>query len=75
MAEVKSTTRANEEKQLRLGLGQVLRYCYLLRGASLHPRAVLVTERKPSDPGWIDLARDLDVTLVWPGGFDRIDLS
>jgi hypothetical protein len=31
VAEVKSITRDNEEHQLRLGLGQLLRYCHLLR--------------------------------------------
>jgi hypothetical protein len=32
VAEVKSLTAANEERQLRLGLGQVLRYTHLLAG-------------------------------------------
>src|SRR5439155_4125074 len=36
VAEVKSITEANEEKQLRLGLGQVLRYRQLLRQRCAH---------------------------------------
>lgn len=61
VAEVKSLTTTNEEKQLRLGLGQVLRYRHAL-GA----RAVLAIERKPSDHRWLDLCDDLGVMLVWP---------
>ena len=50
VAEVKSTMR-NEEKQLRLDLGQVLRYANLLdpnRGVV----PVLVAERQSSDRTW-----------------------
>lgn len=50
VAEVKSLTEANEEHQLRLGLGQVLRYRHALLGR-FHPvRPVLVVEREPCDP-------------------------
>jgi hypothetical protein len=34
VAEVKSVTPANEERQLRLGLGQLLRYRWMLSAAS-----------------------------------------
>lgn len=76
VAEVKSVTSANEEKQLRLGLGQVLRYRHLLhRDESGTTEAVLVAEREPSDPSWVDLADAVGVTLVWPGAFERLRAS
>jgi len=65
VAEVKSITDQNEEEQLRLGLGQVLRYRYRLRELG-HERvvAVLVPERTPHDPSWIDLCHQLGVVLL-----------
>ena len=71
VAEVKSLTDANEEKQLRLGLGQVLRYRHLLRGSHPSVTAVLVIEREPVDVSWAELCRDLDVALCWPGCFEE----
>jgi hypothetical protein len=65
IAEIKSVTNANEEKQLRLGLGQVLRYCHMLETkAKVH--GVLVIERAPSDQSWIDLCEAHNILLVWP---------
>ena len=67
VAEVKSLTHTNEEVQLRLGLGQVLRYRHQL--ASLYDRAVvpvLITERQPSDSSWNSLCASLGVVLLWP---------
>ena len=57
VAEVKSITADNEEEQLRLGLGQVLRYRQRLSALG-HQRviAVLVPERQPPDP-WIAPAK------------------
>jgi hypothetical protein len=75
VAEVKSTTISNEEKQLRLGLGQVLRYRQLLARTGCEARAVLAVERKPSDETWITLCRELRVDLVWPGHFDSTERS
>jgi hypothetical protein len=49
VAEVKSITPQNEERQLRLGLGQVLRYRSLLRTVGHDVRAVLVAENEPQD--------------------------
>jgi hypothetical protein len=66
VAEVKSSTTNNEERQLRLGLGQVLRYRHLLRTRG-QVRCVLAIERPPSDPDWSHLCSDLGVRLVWPG--------
>jgi hypothetical protein len=65
VAEVKSLTAENEEKQLRLGLGQVLRYAYQLsRNGFIAP--VLVVERCPRDLGWEELCRRLGIILAWP---------
>jgi hypothetical protein len=65
VAEIKSITNANEEKQLRLGLGQVLRYCHLLKERG-NTQGVLVIERAPSDQTWIDLCKAHNILLVWP---------
>jgi hypothetical protein len=70
IAEVKSLTKANEEKQLRLGLGQLLRYRQVL--SSKGPvRAVLVAERQPTDETWEALCRELNVMLLWPGNWNE----
>lgn len=66
VAEVKSITLANEEKQLRLGLGQVLRYRQLLGRSGCAAVAVLMVERQPSDPTWQPLCDELGVLLAWP---------
>ena len=58
VAEVKSTTQSNEEKQLRLGLGQVLRYRQLLAGGSVDVPRCACIEKTPSDPGWLGLCSD-----------------
>jgi hypothetical protein len=64
-AEVKSITADNEEQQLRLGLGQVLRYRQRLAALG-HDRvvAVLVPEHQPRDPSWRELCQDLGVVLL-----------
>ena len=65
VAEVKSITAGNEEHQLRLGLGQVLRYRQRLAALG-HARvvAVLVPERQPRDPSWRELCQHLGVVLL-----------
>jgi hypothetical protein len=68
IAEIKSVTESNEEKQLRLGLGQVLRYCHVLKTKG-NTRGVLVIERAPSDATWIDLCEAHNVLLAWPEVF------
>ena len=71
VSEVKSLSSSNEEKQLRLGLGQVLRYRdTMTRQQSLPVEAVLMVERKPTDSTWLDLCEGLGVILLWP---DRLD--
>ena len=72
VAEVKSITDYNEDKQLRLGLGQVLWYRHLLAKHHDAVVAVLVAEREPTNPAWEDLCHELQVRLAWPGGFDRL---
>jgi len=69
VTEVKSLTDTNEERQLRLGLGQVLRYRHLMSAAGLHVTPVLATERPPRDDSWIVLCRSLGVVLTWPTMF------
>jgi hypothetical protein len=66
VAEIKSLTETNEEKQLRLGLGQVLRYVHCL-GERVRP--VLAVERRPSDLSWAELCTQLGVILAWPEVF------
>jgi hypothetical protein len=73
VAEVKSITSSNEEKQLRLGLGQVLRYRHALSTPGREVVAVLVLESQPRDESWVDLCSSLGVKLVWPKAFDRLD--
>jgi hypothetical protein len=69
VAEVKSVTDRNEEKQLRLALGQVLRYKQLLEAKGRPVRAVIAAEREPSDPSWRDLCDTFQVALIWPAVF------
>ncbi len=57
----------NEERQLRLGLGQVLRYRHLTRSEATTVVAWLVLETKPSSDDWLDLCGDLQVEVWWPG--------
>jgi hypothetical protein len=72
VAEVKSTTDDNEEHQLRLGLGQVLRYWDQIAVDGRHVVAVLVPERDPRTPGWPELCARLGVLIAWPGKFERV---
>ncbi|MCK6548640.1 hypothetical protein L6R52_22540 [Myxococcota bacterium] len=73
VAEVKSTTLDNEESQLRLGLGQVLRYRHLLAKHASGPRvlALLVTEHEPKDPTWVSVCREVGVHLHWPENLEH----
>jgi hypothetical protein len=49
VAEIKSVTDRNEEKQLRLGLGQILRYRHLLARGGRRVTGILMPERAPMD--------------------------
>jgi hypothetical protein len=66
VVEVKSLTATNEEKQLRLALGQVLRYRQLLQAAEVEVVAFVALERPPGDSAWLDLCASVGVRLVWP---------
>ena len=71
IAEVKSLTPTNEERQLRLGLGQVLSYVHLVDwGFENNP--VLAVEREPSSAYWPDLCKSHGVALSWPDVFDEL---
>jgi hypothetical protein len=73
VAEVKSLTDVNEDRQLRLGLGQVLSYVHVLDWPGIQgARAVLAVERKPSADYWITLCAEHDVSLTWPETFDDL---
>jgi hypothetical protein len=65
VAEIKSTTPRNLERQLRLGLGQVLRYRHLLaQRTGGNVRAVLVSEREPDDDTWATTTAGAGVALI-----------
>ncbi|MEV6999299.1 hypothetical protein AB0N62_16640 [Streptomyces sp. NPDC093982] len=72
VCEVKSLTIANEARQLRAGLGQVLDYQDQLRERALEPSAVLWIERAPSEGRWVDLCQRVGVLLAWPGKEDTV---
>ena len=69
IAEVKSLTELNEERQLRLGLGQLLRYVHLMSSGGARIVPALVVERQPLDGSWIELCESLEVQLTWPPEF------
>jgi len=72
VAEVKSTTPLNEERQLRLGLGQILRYRQQLREQTDVVVAALVVEHPPVDPAWSELCAEFDVRLIWPTSYTSL---
>jgi hypothetical protein len=62
----------NEEKQLRLALGQLLRYGHLL-GANGRPvRTYIAVEREPKDESWGALCDQLGIRLFWPETFASV---
>ncbi|MFJ3302451.1 hypothetical protein ACIPSA_04895 [Streptomyces sp. NPDC086549] len=72
VCEVKSLTPANEARQLRVGLGQVLDYQDQLSDRAPDVSAVLWVEREPSERRWITLCRRVGVTLAWPCQEDSV---
>lgn len=75
VVEVKSLHEANEVKQLRLGVGQVLDYADALRRRGLEVTAVLYVPRAPSDDRWLDITKSVGVELHWPAYEVAVDLS
>ena len=72
VAEIKSITDNNEEGQLRLGLGQVLRYRHQLEKLGHeHVVAVLIPERAPRDNTWRELCRQVEVVLIGRNEIER----
>jgi hypothetical protein len=70
VAEVKSLNPTNAEKQLRLALGQVLRYAHLLKAKGKPVRCYIAADHRPQDATWTKLCEDLGVVLVWPEVFE-----
>ena len=67
VCEVKSITPLNEERQLRMAIGQVIRYRQRLAACGHEPIATVVaTEREPSDSSWQDLFENEGILLLWP---------
>jgi hypothetical protein len=74
VAEVKSCTNANVEKQLRLGLGQVLRYRSILEDALEGlVVAVVALEADLADASWRKLFVALGVRLVAAPRFEGLE--
>jgi hypothetical protein len=73
VAEIKSLTDLNEERQLRLALGQILRYEQLLAALTGKPiRKVIAVEREPERHDWVDLCASHNIELVWPETFTNL---
>jgi hypothetical protein len=72
VAEVKSLTNANEIRQLRLGLGQVLDYRAILATGERGVVAVLAVERRPESERWESVCAAYGVRLVWPEVFSSL---
>lgn len=71
--EVKSLSRRNQTKQLRLGLGQILDYRAQLSERGYHSiRGILAVQSRPTDARWERLTASLDVTLTWPSVLDQL---
>lgn len=64
VAEIKSATTSNLEFQMRIGLGQVLRYAHSLLVRHQLVKTAIVVELEP-DEGWKSLLYDLGIHLVW----------
>jgi hypothetical protein len=69
VAEIKSLTRQNEERQLRLALGQILRYAQQLTYKGKPIQKVIALEREPRDTTWTELCAIHNVRLLWPDTF------
>jgi hypothetical protein len=73
VAEIKSIKSTNVERQLRLGLGQLLRYRAMLEDQDRgEVRSVLVLSGPPSDDRWVKLCRQHGVALIWMPEIDAM---
>lgn len=67
VCEVKSITVLNEERQLRMAIGQIIRYRQKLAARGHEPiAAVIATERQTSDLSWQELCENEGILLLWP---------
>lgn len=67
VCEVKSITAKNEERQLRMAIGQVIRYRQKLNSIGFEPvYAVIAVEYLPTDQSWIELCEKENILLLWP---------
>lgn len=67
VCEVKSLLPENEERQLRLAIGQVIRYRQKLTSMGHEPvMAVVAAEKPPEDNSWNELCDDEGILLIWP---------
>jgi len=66
VAEVKSITSTNEERQLRTAIGQVLRYRQKLTASGHDVQAIIITSRPPHDSSWDELCQWEGIVLIWP---------
>lgn len=76
IAEVKSLTDTNQIQQLRLGVGQLLDYRQQLIRSPVagiaNVKVHLITETRPADDRWIELAQAADLNLSWAPSFTGI---
>lgn len=68
---VKSLTESNSERQLQLGLGQILWYADILSRHGYSVTPALALEHEPSN-GWQTLLSKLSVLVGWPGAWSRL---
>jgi hypothetical protein len=67
VCEVKSLSPTNEERQLRMAVGQVIRYRQKLNAAGYEPvMPVIAIEIPPQDQSWDRLCENENIALVWP---------
>jgi len=71
VAEVKSLSVANESRQVRLGLGQVLDYRHQLESNGVDAQAVIALSGAPQSDRWRELCGGVGVELTWPP-FDHL---
>lgn len=77
VCEVKTTSATNLDRQLRLGLGQVLHYAAALRERGEDVRAFLLTPDGPAtaDRVWPATLTAAGVARVWPGLLGQDDVA
>jgi hypothetical protein len=65
VVEVKSVTAKNGERQLRLALGQILRYRDLLEARGREVQCAIALSAAAPDPRWRELCERYEVGLAW----------